>query len=56
MNGPSSRHSTTRTGAGEYEKATAEGGIMVFIRDSKKRVLRSSVFTLDDTATAAGAP
>ena len=34
----------------EYEKASAEGGIMVFIRDSKNQVLRSYVFTLDDPA------
>jgi len=33
-----------------YEKASAEGGIMVFIRDSKNRVFQSHVFTLDDTA------
>jgi hypothetical protein len=34
----------------EYEKASAEGGIMVFIRDSKNPVLRSCVFALDDPA------
>ena len=40
------RKATLRT----YKKATAEGGIMVFIHDSKNRVLQSHVFTPDDTA------
>jgi hypothetical protein len=31
-----------------YEKITAEGGMMVFIRDSKKQILQSHLFTLGD--------
>ena len=41
---------TRKAALRQYEKVTAEGGIMVFVRDSKNRVLRSHVFTLDDTA------
>ena len=33
-----------------YEKVTAEGGMMVFILDSKNRVLQLQVFTFDDRA------
>ena len=33
----------------EFEEITAEGGMMVFIRDSKNRVLRSHVFTPGET-------
>jgi hypothetical protein len=40
------RSATRRT----YEKVTAEGGMVVFIRDSKNRVLRSHVFTREDRA------
>lgn len=41
---------TRKAALRQYEKVTAESGIMVFIRDSKNRVLQSYVFTLDDTA------
>ena len=41
---------TRKAALRQYKKVTAEGGIMVFIRDSKNRVLQSHVFTLDDTA------
>ena len=41
---------TRKAALREYEKATAGGGIMVFIRDSKNQVLRSYLFTLDDPA------
>ena len=41
---------TRKAALRQYEKVTAEGGIMVFIRDSQNRVLQSHVFTLDDRA------
>jgi len=31
-----------------YEQITTEGGMMVFIRDSKKQILQSHLFTLGD--------
>lgn len=48
LNGLTER--TRKAALRQYEKVTAEGGIMVFIRDSEKQVLQSQVFTLDDTA------
>lgn len=39
------RKSTRR----QFEKITAEGRMMVFIRDSKNRILQSHVFTPDET-------
>ena len=33
----------------QFEETMAKGGIMVFIRDSKNRVLRSHVFTPGDS-------
>jgi hypothetical protein len=32
----------------QYSEATAEGALMVFVRDEEKRVLRSYVFPRDD--------
>ena len=32
----------------QYREATAEGALMVFVRDEEKRVLRSYVFPRDD--------
>jgi hypothetical protein len=32
----------------QYEQVTAEGGMMVFVRDSENRTLRSQVFNLND--------
>ena len=32
-----------------YDKITSEGGMMVFVRDSKMRVLQSHLFTPHDT-------
>jgi len=32
----------------QFEKITAEGGMMVFIHDSKNRILRSHIFTLGE--------
>ena len=34
----------------QFRQATAAGGIMVFIRDSKNRVLQSHVYMPDDTS------
>lgn len=39
-----SREATSR----QFKKITAEGGMMVFIRDSRKRVLQSHVFMPDE--------
>ncbi len=36
----------------QFRRATAAGGIMVFIRDSRNRVLQSHVYMPDDTAKA----
>jgi hypothetical protein len=33
----------------QFQRATAAGGIMVFIRDSRNRVLQSHVYVPDDT-------
>jgi hypothetical protein len=43
---------TRRAALLKYKEVTAEGGIMVFIRDSKNKVLQSHVFTLDPTKIA----
>jgi len=32
----------------QFEETTAEGGIMIFIHDSKNRILRSHVFTPEE--------
>jgi hypothetical protein len=32
----------------QYDMITAEGGMMLFIRDSKKRILQSHLFPLGD--------
>ena len=33
-----------------FQRATAAGGIMIFIRDSRNRVLQSQVYMPDDTS------
>jgi hypothetical protein len=48
INGLTAR--TRKTTLRQYAKATAQGGMMVFMRDSKRRVLQSQVFTPVDTA------
>jgi hypothetical protein len=40
----------------QFRRATAAGGIMVFIRDSKNRVLQSQVYMPDDTSESKPAP
>ena len=35
----------------EYRRTTAVGGIMIFIKDSKNRVLQSQVYVPDDKST-----
>jgi hypothetical protein len=32
----------------QYEQVTAQGGMMVFINDNKKRILRSYIFNAED--------
>ena len=46
LNGLTDR--TRKAARRSYEKITTEGGMMVFIRDSKKQVLQSHLFTLGD--------
>ena len=46
INGLSAR--TRKAAARQYEKISAEGGMMLFIRDSEKRILQSHLFPLGD--------
>jgi hypothetical protein len=39
---------TRKAACRSYERITAEGGIMVFIRDSKNQILQSHLFTPGD--------
>jgi hypothetical protein len=48
INGLSAR--TREVTRRQYRRATAAGGIMIFIRDSKHRVLQSHVYMPDDTS------
>jgi hypothetical protein len=38
---------TRETARRQFEETTAQGGMMVFVRDSKNRVLQSHIFNLD---------
>ena len=49
INGLSER--TREAARREYRRTTAIGGIMIFIKDSKNRVLQSQVYVPDDKST-----
>ena len=38
---------TRETARRQFEEITAQGGMMVFVRDSNNRVLQSHIFSLD---------
>jgi len=46
LNGLTER--TRKSARRSYDKITAEGGMMVFIRDSEKQILQSHLFTHGD--------